>query len=314
MDKLFVGVDVSKDFLDVAIAGERRAQRIANTQDDIAAWLEGMGERSIGLLAFEPTGGYERALRAALIVAGVVFVRVHPNEIVAYRKAKGLKAKTDRIDARLIADFARDELGKRGLAPAVEGDEVLRELVARRRQLVLSLHAERCRQSLAFSPAIKTSLKKLIKALTGALDVIEREIAGHIAASKAMSERAANLRTLKGVGPITAATLLGELPELGRFSGKQIAALVGLAPRTRESGKTSWRSTTGHGRPGVRAVLFNAARCAIRHNPHLKAFYQRLVTNNGRPGKVALTAVMRKLLVTLNAIARQNKPWRLAKT
>ena len=314
MDKLIVGVDVSKDFLDIAIAGERRAERIANTQSEALAWLERIGKGRLALLAFEPTGGYERALRRALCAAGVGFVRVHPNEVVAFRKAKGLKAKTDRIDARLIADFARDELSHRGLAPTVEGDEVLRELIARRRQLVLSLHAERCRQGLAFSPAIKTSLKKLIKALTGALDVIEREIAGHIAASKALSERAANLKTLKGVGPITAATLLGELPELGRLTGKQIAALVGLAPRTRESGKTSWRATTGHGRPGVRAVLFNAARCAIRHNTHLKAFYQRLVTDNGRPGKVALTALMRKMLVILNAIARENQPWRLAQT
>lgn len=313
MDKLFVGVDVSKDFLDIAIAGERRVERIANTQSDVAAWLKVSGG-SIALLAFEPTGGYERVLRRALCTAGVAFVRVHPNEIVAFRKAKGLKAKTDRIDARLIADFTKDELSRRGLAPAVEGDEVLRELVARRRQLVLSLHAERCRQNLAFSPAIKASLKKLIKALTGALDVIEQEIAGHIASSKLLSERAANLRTLKGVGPITAATLLGELPELGRLTGKEIAALAGLAPRTRESGKTSWRATTGHGRPGVRAVLFNAARCAIRHNAPLKAFYQRLVTDNARPGKVALTAVMRKMLVTLNAIARENKPWRLANT
>lgn len=314
MDKLFVGVDVSKDFLDVAIAGERHVERIANTQSDALAWIERMGEGCLALLAFEPTGGYERTLRRALCDAGVAFVRVHPNEIIAFRKAKGLKAKTDRIDARLIAEFARDELSRRGLAPAVEGDEVLRELVARRRQLVLSLHAERCRARIAFSPAIKASLKKLIKALTGALDVIEREIASHIASSKVLSERAANLRTLKSVGPITAATLLGDLPELGRLSGKEIAALVGLAPRTRQSGKTSWRATTGHGRPGVRAVLFNAARCAIRHNHHFKAFYQRLVTDNGRPGKVALTAVMRKILVTLNAIARENKPWRLAQT
>jgi transposase len=314
MDKLFVGVDVSKDFLDIAIAGERRVERIANTPSGIGAWLEEIDQGSIDLLAFEPTGGYERTLRRALCAAGVAFVRAHPNEIVAFRKAKGLKAKTDRIDARLIADFARDELSHRGLAPAVEGDEVLRELIARRRQLVLSLHAERCRQNLAFSRAIKASLKKLIKALEGALDVIEREIERHIAASQPLSERAANLRTLKGVGPVTAATLLGELPELGRFSGKEIAALVGLAPRTKDSGKMSWRATTGHGRPGVRAVLFNAARCAIRHNAHLKAFYQRLVTDNARPGKVALTAVMRKMLVTLNAIARENKPWRLAET
>jgi transposase len=308
MDKLFVGVDVSKDFLDIAVAGSLRAERIANKHSDIRAWLERWGEQ-VELLAFEPTGGHERLLRRLAEAAGVSLVRVHPNEIVAFRKARGLKAKTDRIDARLIAEFARDELSTRALAPAVLGDETLRELVARRRQLGFALHAERCRQNLAAGRAIKASIKKLIKALGQALNAIEAEIAAHIARSKSLSARAANLRTLKGVGPITVATLLGELPELGSLSGKQIASLVGLAPRTQESGTMRWRARTGHGRPGVRAVLFNAARCAIQHNPHFRAFYLHLVNDNKRPGKVALIAVMRKMLVTLNAIARQNQPW-----
>jgi transposase len=310
MDKIFVGVDVSKAWVDVAVAGRAGVARIANTSEALLAWLAQAGP--IALVAFEPTGGYERTLRACLRAVGVAFARVHPNEIAAFRASRGLKAKTDQIDARLIAHFARDELAGRGLAPAVEGDETLRELIARRRQLTLSLHAERCRESLALSAAVKKSLKKLIAGLTAALCAIAREIAAHIVASKPLSERAANLKTLKSVGPVTAATMLGELPELGRLSGKEITALVGLAPRTRQSGKTTQRATTGHGRPGVRAVLFNAARCAIRCNPHFKAFYQRLVTENKRPGKVALTAVMRKILVTLNAIARENKPWRFA--
>jgi transposase len=313
MNKVFVGVDISKDHLDIAIAGERNAFRIANSQAEILACLQGLKER-IALLAFEPTGGHERLLRRLLVSLAIPFVRVHPNEIVAFRIAKRRKAKTDVIDAHLIAEFARDELSQRDMPVPIEIDETLRELTTRRRQLVLSLHAERCRAGLASSSAIKASLKKLIKALIGALNVIEREIECHIASSKLLSERAAKLKTLKGVGPITTATLLGELPELGHLTGKQIAALVGLAPRTRESGKISWRATTGHGRPGVRAVLFNAARCAIRHNHYFKAFYERLVHNNGRPGKVALLAVMRKILVTLNAIARENKPWRLAAT
>jgi len=310
MDKIFVGVDVSKDWLDVAVVGEGGRERIANSNEAVMTWLA--RAKPIALLAFEPTGGYERTLRVCLREAEIAFTRVHPNEIVAYRASRGLKAKTDKIDARLIADFARDELAGRGLAPAVEGDEALRELIARRRQLSLSLHAENCRARIALTPAVKKSLKKLIAALTTALAAIEDEITAHIAASKPLAERAANLRTLKSIGPVTAATMMAELPELGRLSGKEIAALVGLAPRTRQSGKTSWRATTGHGRPGVRAVLFNAARCAIRCNPQFKTFYQRLVTHNKRPGKVALIAVMRKLLVTLNAIARENKPWRFA--
>lgn len=311
MDKLFIGVDVSKDTLDVAIAGAS-AQRLSNTQDVIEAWLKQLGTGNIALLAFEPTGGYERTLRAVLCAAQISFVRVHPNELVAFRKAKGIKAKTDRIDARLIAGFAREELSKRGLAPLVQTDEALRELVARRRQLRLALHAEHCRQAIALTPAVKASLDTVIDTLADALTAVEREIANHIASSKALSDAAANLRSLKGVGPVTAATLLGELPELGRLTGKEIAALAGLAPRTKQSGSKHYRATTAYGRPGVRAVLFNAARCAIRHNPHLKAFYDRLVLDNRRPGKVALTAVMRKILVTLNAIAREHKPWRFA--
>jgi transposase len=313
MNKLFVGVDVSKDHLDIAIAGERKALRIANRPAKIRAFLEPIRAR-VALLAFEPTGGYERALRACLVALAMPFVRIHPGEIAAFRKTRGLKAKTDKIDARLIADFAKDELSRRRLGVPIEADEGLRELTTRRRQLVLLLHAERCRLQLASSTAMKASLKKLIKALTGALEVIEREIDGHIASSKQLSQRAANYRSLKSIGPVIAATLLGELPELGSLSGKQIAALVGLAPRTRDSGKSSFRATTGHGRPGVRAALFNAARCAIRHNHYFKAFYLRLVHDNRRPGKVALIAVMRKLLVTLNAIARDNKPWRHAPT
>lgn len=311
MDKLFVGVDVSKDHVDIAIAGGRKLVRLVNNQGEISSYLKTIKSR-VALLAFEPTGGYERALHRSLAALSISFVRVHPNEVAAFRKAKRLKAKTDAIDARLLADFARDELSTRKAGLHIEADETLRDLTTRRRQLSLTLHAERCRLALAQSRPIKTSLKSLIAALERALKVIEREIEAHICSSQVLAERAANLRSLKSVGPITAATLLGELPELGRLSGKQIAALVGLAPHTRDSGKTSFRAKTGHGRPGVRAVLFNAARCAIRHNACFRTFYQRLVHDNGRPGKVALVAVMRKLLVTLNAMARENKPWRFA--
>jgi transposase len=149
----------------------------------------------------------------------------------------------------------------------------------------------------------------MLEALSGQLRAIDAAIASHVAHNQALAEEVARLRTLKAVGSITAITVVAELPELGRFSGKEIAALVGLAPRNRDSGKARGRATTGHGRPGVRQVLFNAALCAIRYNPVMRAFYQRLVTVNKRPGKVALIAVMRKMLVTLNAMARDHQPW-----
>ncbi|MFD1333847.1 IS110 family transposase, partial [Methylopila musalis] len=308
--KLILGFDVSKDWIDVGRHGAAAVVRLANEADAIAAFLKAEGP--IGLAAFEPTGGYERALRRALVAAGAPFARVHPNEVAAFRARRGVKAKTDRIDARLIADFAALELDGRGLKPLVEGDGVLRELVARRRQLVDALHAERCRAALAESRAVRDSLAAVMAALEAALAGLETEIAARIAADPDLAAMARRLASLKGVGPVTIMTLIGALPELGRLTGKEIASLVGLAPVTRDSGRTRGRAATGHGRPDVRRVLFNAARCAIRHNPTMKAFFDRLVTENRRPGKVALTAVMRKMLVTLNAIARDKQNWKHA--
>lgn len=310
--KCAVGIDVSKEWLDIAVAGSGTVERIANERSAIEAWLARVQPRRIRLVAFEPTGGYERLLRRCLREAKVRFVRVHPNEIVAYRKRRGVKAKTDRIDAGLLADFAAEELCRRGPAPVVETDETLRELVVRRRQLQASLHAERCRLPLTESAHVRASLLFTVAALEQALAAIEQALAAHLAENPLLRQAAARLQTLKGVGPVIASTLLAELPELGLLSGKEIAALVGLAPRDRQSGKSLGHAHIGHGRPGLRAVLFNGARAAIRHNPILKAFYQRLVRDNRRPGKIALVAVMRKILVTLNAMARDRQPWRFA--
>lgn len=309
-NKLFIGVDVAQDWLDIADSEQTRGvQRIANTPEAIARWVAALDPQRIGLIAFEPTGGLERGLRQALAAARLPFARVHPNQVVSFRASRGITAKTDAIDARLLADFAARELSQRGLAPLVATDDELRDMVARRRQLVDTLHAERCRRTRAASGVVRDSIDALIALLVAQLDAMDRQIAVHIAGRPALARMAANLQSLTGCGPVVAATLLGEVPELGRLSGKEIAALIGLAPRTRESGKQRSRATTGHGRPGVRQVLFNAARAAIRWNPVMRAFFQRLTEHNKRSGKVALTAVMRKMLVTLNAIARDGQPW-----
>jgi transposase len=312
-DKTFIGVDVSAEWIDIAFHGRGAVERIANEAEAIAAWLARLKPDDVALVAFEPTGGYERILRRELVLAGLPFARVHPNELAAFRGRRGVKAKTDPIDARLLADFAALELAGRGLAPLVEGDEALCEMSARRRQLVELLHAERCRADRAESQTVRDGLDAVIKVLEETLDSLELALEAHIAAKPALAETAGHLRTLTGVGPITVQTLMGELPELGRLSGKEIASLVGLAPHTNMSGKLTRRATISHGRPGVRRVLFNAARSAIRWNPVMKAFYEQLVHTNGRPGKVALTAVMRKMLITLNAIARDQQPWKSAK-
>ena len=306
-DKAIVGVDVSKNWIDVAVAGARDVMRLPNTQEAIGAWLDRSAPPAI--VGFEPTGGYERPLVACLGPRAILPFRVHPNALVAFRKSRGIRAKTDRIDARLIADFAADAWSRGVVRPAVGGDPALRELAARRRQLVDSLHAERCRLDRAQASAVRQSLAAGIEALVANLQGIEAAIDAAIAGNADAAQCAALLQSVKGVGPITAATLLADLPELGRASAKEIAALVGLAPQNRESGKKKAQARTGHGRPGVRKVLFNAARSAIRHNPVLKAFYQKLVGQNRRPGKVALIAVMRKILVILNAIARDRMPW-----
>lgn len=308
--KLFIGIDVSKDWLDIAVHEAGRSIRIANTAQAIAIFLAGLDPDEVALVAFEPTGGYERVLRQALVTAGMACARVHPNEIAAFRIRCGVKAKTDARDALLLARFAAHELSRRDLTCVCDDEPALRELVARRRQLVDLLQAERCRAALVQDEIVRASLTAATGAREAALATTEQALAQRIAAQAALAQRATLLRSLKGIGPVTAATLIAELPELGRLTGKQIAALVGLAPRTRDSGKRRGRATTGYGRSGIRRVLFNAARAAIRWNPVMKEFYERLVRLNKRPGKVALIAVMRKLIVTLNAIARDNQPWK----
>jgi transposase len=310
MDKVVVGFDVSKEWIDCAIAGTGEAFRIGNDEAAICALLAKVGP--IGVAAFEPTGGYERVLRRCLRESKVAFVRVHPNEVVAFRQRRGVKAKTDRLDARLIADFAVEELTRRARGPAIEADEELRELVARRRQLGEVLHAERCRRALAATAAVRASLAVTIAAIEQALAEIEKAIAAHIAANPTLAARAARMQSMTGVGPVIAYTLLAELPELGWLTGKEIAALAGLAPQTRQSGKRVSHAGIGHGRSAVCCVLFNGARTAIRHNPTLAAFYRRLVDDNHRPGKVALVAVMRKMLVILNAMVRDDHDCRPA--
>ena len=306
-DKSIVGVDVSKEWLDVSLAGKADVERLANEPTAIAAWLE---RTRPALIAFEPTGGYERALRQAAQRSGVLFMRVHPNRVIAFRQSRGIKAKTDKIDARLIADFAAAELTRRAPRATRETDDLLRELAARRRQLVAVLQAERCRAQLATAAAVRASLALVIEALRDSLEALEAEIDRTVAADPVTAELAALLRTVYGIGPVTAVTLIADLPELGYLSAKEISALVGVAPQNRESGKTRWRAHTGHGRPGVRQALFNAARAAIRHASPFKTFYDRLIIQNQRPGRVALTAVMHKLLITANAVARDRQPWK----
>jgi len=307
-DKPVIGVDVAKEWLDLC-ANDAQVERVANTSEAIAIWLDRVGP---GLVAFEPTGGYERCLMQALRQRGIVFVRVHPNQVIAFRQSRGIKAKTDAIDARLIRDFVCDQLARGVARPGALGNDQLQQLAARRRQLTDTLQAENCRLAVAHDPAVRDSLELVTQTLRQTLDAIQAALTAAIKADPNTRELSALLQTIFGIGPVVAATLIADLPELGLLSGKQIAALVGVAPRTRKSGKGRYHEAIGYGRAGVRQALFNAARAAIRHPSPFRDFYQRLIHDNHRLGKVALVAVMRKILVTANAVARDRQPWRPA--
>ena len=309
-NKLYIGIDVSKDWVDIAVHGQREVVRIANTACALTDWVGQLDPARIGLICFEPTGGYERTLRHCLTAAPLRHVRVHPNEVVAFRRWRGIKAKTDAMDARLLAEFCAEELAGRGLAGMIEGDEALCALSVRRRQIVGLCQMEACRLAGAQGLPTEDSIRTVLDALTRSAKEIEARIAAHIDSDPRLSAYAANLSSFKGVGPVSVHTLMGELPELGTLNRQQIAALVGVAPRQNESGKQRGRATTGFGRPGVRQVLFNIARVAIQHNPAMREVYRHLTEDNKRPGKVAIMAVMRRILVILNAIARDNQPWK----
>jgi transposase len=276
-DKLFIGVDVAKHWIDVA-THDGPSCRMANTRPAIEAWIGTLDRTRIGLIAFEPTGGYERVLRQCLRDADLPFARVHPNEVAAFRTRRRIKAKTDRLDAGLLAAFAALELAGRGLASLVEGNETLREMVVRRRQLVDALHAERCRAATAHAGAVRQTLAQVIEALQTALAELEAAIAAAIKADPALAAAMANLQTVIGVGPVCAHTVLGELPELGRLSGKQIAALVGLAPHTRESGKTRARAITGQA---------SAASCSTPPAPRSAGTRSCAASTNASPRPTA---------------------------
>lgn len=300
--KRVIGVDVGKSWLDVACEGGPEAARHANDGAGIAALAAGL-DAGRDVVVFERTGGYERGLEAALAAAGVSWAVVHAQRLKAFRQVQGIKAKTDRIDARLLRDFGRDRLNAGGLSFGRLQDVRLAALLARRRQLRDALHAERCRLETAAIEAVRASIARTIGYLEAEVAAIEAEMAALEASDAELCAKQAVLCQRIGVAQVTARALLAEVPELGRLDRRQIAALGGLAPRVHQSGSSQWRRGLAPGRTCVRTILFNPARTAIRHDPEIAAFCQRLRQRN-KPGKVILVAVMRKLLVRLNAMLR----------
>jgi transposase len=279
-----------------------------------AAGLEQLTARLNGvspqLVALEATGGFETVAAASLAAAGLPVVVVNPAQIRAFARAVGQRAKTDPIDAAVIAHFAEATKPEPRVLPD-EATRLLADLVARRRQIVEMMAAEGQRDRRLTDKRLKKSIARLRKALEKELVELDGEIDDQIRGSPAWREKEDLLASMPGIGRIIARTLIAELPELGTLNGKQIAALAGLAPYTRQSGQWRGKSFIGGGRTVVRTVLFMGALVAKRHNPVLKAFFDRLVAA-GKPKMVALIAVARKLLTILNAMLRDKRRWRIA--
>lgn len=306
--EITVGIDVSKTRLDVHVQPAGEVFAVSNDEAGVAELLDRLG-RLDGLagIGLEASGRHERLAAAALAAARLPVVVLNPAQVRHYAQALGLRAKTDPIDARVIALFmAAVRPPIRAIADAATTE--LEALMARRRQLVAMLVAERARRAQAQPGPVRLSLARVVTTLEADLKELDAHIDKTVRGTPVWRDKEDLLASVPGIGKTIARTLLAELPELGHLSPKQIAALAGLAPYTRQSGRWRGRSFISGGRSAVRAALFMGAMVAARHNPMLKAFRDRLVAA-GKPKLVALIATARKLLVILNAIIRDQKPW-----
>ena len=306
----FCGVDVSERQLDVHLLPDGAGTSFAHTAAGIGRLVAWLASRERPLLVVEATGGLERALVAALGRVGIATAVVNPRQIRDFARAAGLLAKTDRLDARVLALFA-ERMRPRPRLPGSEADPLLVGLVLRRRQLVALRDAERNRRRRIGEPALRRSLDDHLAWLTAEIEAFEAAMAVRLEALAATRERAALLISVPGIGALTAASLLALLPELGRLDGKALASLAGVAPFARDSGLMRGRRTIWGGRKSVRAALYMATLVATRHNPTIRTFYERL-TAGGKAKKLAITACMRKLLVILNAMLASGTSWRAA--
>lgn len=310
MDAVVVGIDVSKDRLDVHVHPTGESFAVARNAEGLDALITKIAPLGVGAVAVEATGGFEAVVAASLGAAGLPVIVVNPARVRAFAQALGKRAKTDPIDAAVIARFVAATQPEIRPLPDVHS-RLLADLVARRRQIIQMIVAERQRERQLPTPQLKKSAARLIKALEKELNVLDEGIDESVRGSPVWCEKEDLLKSVPGVGNVTARTLLAELPELGDLSRREIASLAGLAPWTRQSGKWKGRSFTGGGRAAARTSLFMAALVAARHNPVLKTFHQRLIAA-GKPKMVAIIAVARKLLTILNAILRDKTPWQTA--
>ena len=310
MAAVVVGIDVSKEQLDVHLRPQGESFAVARDSEGLEELVQRLRPLAPALVALEATGGLEAVVAASLGTAGLPVIVVNPAQVRAFAQALGKRAKTDPLDAAVIAHFA--EATNPAIRPLPdEATRLLSELLGRRRQIIQMMVAERQRARVLTAPRLQKSVARLLKALQRELEALDKELDDTVRNTPLWREKEDLLRSVPGVGPTIARTLLAEMPELGSLDRRQVASLAGLAPFTRQSGQWHGRSFIGGGRSPVRAVLYLGAMAAVRFNPTLRAFYQRLRAA-GKPANLALIAVARKLLTILNAILRDNRPWVLA--
>jgi transposase len=307
-EPIFVGIDVSKGTLDVAIRPAGTHRQVPNTDDGFDQLVALLKPLAPALIVLEATGGYQRRVVAALGLAGLPVAVVNPTRPREFAKALGRLAKTDAVDAAVLAEFAERV---RPVARPLPNDQAqkMQELLGRRGQLLGMRTMERNRLGSAQSRTVRRSIESHVTWLDSQIDSTEEELDEAIEQSDVWKAKDELLQTIPGIGPGVSRTLLFELPELGHLSREQIAALAGTAPMNRDSGRWSGKRFIVGGRKAVRNAVYMAALAARQFNPALKAFADRLAAT-GKPAKVVLIAVARKLLVIANAILRDNKPWR----
>lgn len=306
--KAYIGIDVSKAGLDVAWQGEQKVTQYKNNAKGIAKMVAGFEGIEVGRIVVEATAGFEREAVKRMLQAELPVAVLNPTRVRRYAQAHGQHAKTDALDAHVLADFGK------AIHPKVsqlksELEEQISLRVTRRRQLIAMQTEEKNRLTTAHADNLP-GIKKHLAWLKTEIESLNQELETLAQSDPDLQERFSCLQSVPGVGQVTALTLIAEMPELGSVDRKQIAALAGVAPYNHDSGSRSGRRHTSGGRSSVRSTLYMAALSATRHNPKIKAFYERLLAN-GKEKKVALTACMRKLLVILNAIVRDQKPWQL---
>ena len=306
-----VGIDVAKAHVDVCVLGTHSdVQRFANDVDGHSALAAALQSLDVGLVVMEATGGYEAALACALQAVGLHVAVVNPRHARDFARSMGRLAKTDAVDARMLAEMAavlvhRVDLARYLRPVANECQQWLAALVTRRRQLLAMLGSERQRLQIT-NRKLHPSIEAIITVIKAQLDDLETQMVGHV--REHFGELDGLLQSTNGIGPVASATLIAQLPELGRLNRREIAALVGVAPMSNDSGNRKGRRRVQGGRFEIRRVLYMATLTAARYNPVIRAFYERLKAAGKLP-KVALVACMRKLLTMLNAMVRTGNPW-----